>query len=62
MTRAYALLAVLRHGPMCWSELADVTGWPRDELRRLLDDGLQCGAIVRRTLGRAGNNAYEEVL
>lgn len=59
MSRAYALLAVLRHGPMRWPELVEVTGWPLDELRGLLDAGLRCGAIVCRELGRAGNSAYE---
>lgn len=59
MSRAYALLQLLRHGPMRWSELVEVTGWPLEELQGLTEAGVQCGAIRRITMGRAGNCAYE---
>lgn len=59
MSRAYALRALLRHGPMRWPELVEVTGWPFDELQRLLDAGLSGGVIRRLEIGRAGNTAYE---
>jgi hypothetical protein len=58
VTRAYALLALLRLGPMRWPELVEVTGWPLEELRGLLHAGLEAGAIKRLELGRAGNTAY----
>lgn len=61
MTRAYALLALLRLGPMRWPELVDVTGWPLDELQELLHLGIMSGAIRALTVGRAGNPAYEAV-
>jgi hypothetical protein len=61
MTRAYALLALLRLGPMRWPELVDVTGWPLDELHELLHLGIMSGAIRTLTVGRAGNPAYEAV-
>lgn len=59
MSRAYALLMLLRLEPMRWSELVEVTGWPIDELQGLLDAGLKSRAIICRQIGRAGNNAYE---
>lgn len=61
MTRAYALLRLLSLGPMRWPELVEVTGWPLDELRGLLDAGLASGAVRRIEIGRAGNTAYEAV-
>ena len=61
MTRAYALLALLRLGPMRWPELVGVTGWPLEELQALLDAGMRCGTIRLLTVGRAGNPAYEAV-
>jgi hypothetical protein len=59
MTRAYALLALLRLGPMRWPELVECTRWPLEELQGLLDAGLQSGAIKALEVGRAGNTAYE---
>lgn len=61
MSRAYALLQLLKHGPMRWSELVEVTGWPLDELQGLTDAGIQAGAIKRIRLGRGGNHAFETV-
>jgi hypothetical protein len=59
VSRAYALVQLLRHGPMRWSELVEVTGWPLDELKAQTASGVACGAIRCITMGRAGNSAYE---
>lgn len=59
MSRAYALLQLLRLGPMRWCELVETTGWPIDELRGLLDAGLSQRSIKCLKYGRAGNNAFE---
>lgn len=58
MTRAYALLGLLRLEPCTWSELVECTGWPLDELQGLLDAAIEAGKVLRLCVGRAGNTAY----
>lgn len=36
MTRTDCMIKLLRHGALTFRECADITGWPRDEVRNTL--------------------------
>jgi DNA-binding MarR family transcriptional regulator len=47
MTKTYALLQLLRHGPMCRSDIITCTGWPEKTV-----DGLTYRLIERGQVRR----------
>lgn len=47
MTKAYALLRLLEHGPLLRGELNDITGWHRPTLANTLW-ALRCEGRIRR--------------
>jgi hypothetical protein len=56
MTRTYAALRLLEHGPLRYGEFKEITGWPhcgcRNTLKRLLDS-------KRVVKGRRLTSCYE---
>lgn len=56
MTRAYALMRLLEHGPMIWPELLSCTGWSRTSLHSVICNLADGGVVVRQN--RRGGFVY----
>ena len=51
MTRNYAALRLLEHGPLSLELFALITGWPYRSAHRVLDQLLDDGAVIRVSRG-----------
>lgn len=47
MTRTYAALKLLEHGPLTFRQFAEITGWPIPDCRRTLSWLAETGRIER---------------
>jgi hypothetical protein len=52
MTRPYALRQLLKHGPLSFTELREITGWPTTILSTLVQRQMETGAIYPLNLSR----------
>lgn len=50
MTRSYALMRLLELGPLTRKEIRDITGWPEEKLKRVIN-GLERQKKVRNVDG-----------
>jgi DNA-binding IclR family transcriptional regulator len=52
MTRQYAALKLLEHGPLMLAEFVAITGWPYQSTYKVLAELIDIGAIKRERWGR----------
>lgn len=55
MTRTHALRCLLEHGPLTWSELREITGWPEGSLKSAVARLLEYGSLDVVPMGRHRN-------
>lgn len=51
MTRTHALRGLLEHGPLTWSELLEITGWPVGSLKCAIARLVEYGSIEVEACG-----------
>ena len=51
MSRPYAALRLLEHGPLSLEHFALITGWPYRSCQKVLEQLIDNGAIKRASLG-----------
>ena len=56
MTRNYCMLMLLSLGGLTLRELYEITGWPRQLVRRVIDHLVAFGKIIR--IGLRGKGVY----
>lgn len=57
MTRTYALLRLLEHGPLTYSELLQITKWEREQLQQELID-LTSSKDIKATIENKRDTRY----
>jgi hypothetical protein len=48
MTRSYALLKLLEHGPLSTREIEEITGWTKRQVQKTIGHVSQDGRIERK--------------
>jgi predicted transcriptional regulator len=48
MTRSYALVKLLEHGPLTTSEIEQITGWTKRQVQRTISHVSEDGRIERK--------------